>query len=104
MCAIDGSGLDLLRLRIRESLAEAGSSLAADAMVLAPRQETAMKRAVDLLAEARQRLVLSSAQLEDPELVAGSMRDALDSLGEITGVISPDEILDRVFSSFCIGK
>jgi tRNA modification GTPase len=104
VCAIDGSGLDLLRLRIRESLAKAGSSLAADAMVLAPRQETAIKRAVDLLAEARQRLVLSSTQLEDPELVAGSMRDALDSLGEITGVISPDEILDRVFSSFCIGK
>ena len=104
VCAIDGTGLDALRDLIQDRLAEAGSSLAADAMVLAPRQETAMKLAMDRLAETRQRLSHSSDAIADPELVAGLMRDALDQLGEITGLITPDEILDRVFSSFCIGK
>ncbi|MBG81470.1 MAG: hypothetical protein CMJ39_12290 [Phycisphaerae bacterium] len=104
VCAMDGTGLDKLRVLIRARLAEAGSCLAADAMVLAPRQEVAMKLALDRLEEARKRLSLSKEAIDDPELVAGLMRDALDQLGEITGVISPDEILDRVFSSFCIGK
>ncbi|MCH2151864.1 MAG: 50S ribosome-binding GTPase [Phycisphaerales bacterium] len=104
VCAMDGTGLDQLRVLIRARLAEAGSSLAGDAMVLAPRQEVAMKLALDRLEEAKQRLSFSKEAIDDPELVAGLMRDALDQLGEITGVISPDEILDRVFSSFCIGK
>ena len=39
-----------------------------------------------------------------PELLAAELRGALDLLGEITGSISPDEVLGRIFSQFCIGK
>jgi tRNA modification GTPase len=39
-----------------------------------------------------------------PELLAAEMRIALDLLGQITGTISPDEVLGRIFSQFCIGK
>ena len=38
------------------------------------------------------------------ELLAESLRQAADTLGEITGRISADELLGRIFSSFCIGK
>lgn len=38
------------------------------------------------------------------ELVAGSLRLALDELGLVTGRIYTDDILDRIFSRFCIGK
>jgi tRNA modification GTPase len=38
------------------------------------------------------------------ELIAVDLRDALDHLGVILGVIYTDDILDRVFSKFCIGK
>ena len=38
------------------------------------------------------------------ELAALELRDALDSLGAILGVISPDDVLGLVFSRFCIGK
>jgi tRNA modification GTPase len=38
------------------------------------------------------------------ELLSIEMRDALDSIGSITGGISTEEILDRIFSDFCIGK
>jgi tRNA modification GTPase len=38
------------------------------------------------------------------ELIAVDLRDALDQLGVILGVIYTDDILDRVFSKFCIGK
>jgi tRNA modification GTPase len=38
------------------------------------------------------------------ELVAVDIRAAADALAEITGAITTDEILERIFSSFCIGK
>jgi tRNA modification GTPase len=39
-----------------------------------------------------------------PEVIAVELRDALDALGAIVGTVSPDELLGRVFSKFCIGK
>ncbi|MBN2312262.1 MAG: tRNA uridine-5-carboxymethylaminomethyl(34) synthesis GTPase MnmE [Candidatus Hydrogenedentes bacterium] len=39
-----------------------------------------------------------------PEFLSIDLRDALDALGEITGETTPEDILDRIFSSFCIGK
>jgi tRNA modification GTPase len=38
------------------------------------------------------------------ELVARDLRDALDHLGRVSGVVTPDDLLSHVFSSFCIGK
>lgn len=38
------------------------------------------------------------------EFLAFELREALDALGEITGETAPDEILNRIFSRFCIGK
>ena len=39
-----------------------------------------------------------------PEFLSLDLRAALDALGEITGETTPDDILDRIFSTFCIGK
>ena len=38
------------------------------------------------------------------ELVASHLRDALDHLGQIVGAVYTDDLLDRIFSRFCIGK
>ncbi|HSG73200.1 MAG TPA: hypothetical protein VLA12_22485, partial [Planctomycetaceae bacterium] len=38
------------------------------------------------------------------ELIAMDLRQALDGLGKILGVVHTDDILDRIFSKFCIGK
>jgi tRNA modification GTPase len=49
--------------------------------------------------------VLASIQADlSPEFVAIDVRDALDSLGLIIGATYTDDILDRIFSQFCIGK
>jgi len=44
------------------------------------------------------------AAFPEPELVAYDVRSALDVLGEITGEVTNAEILDAIFSGFCIGK
>tara|TARA_B100002051_G_C16602288_1_gene568696 strand:+ start:135 stop:458 length:324 start_codon:yes stop_codon:yes gene_type:complete len=99
-------GLDELRTLIVDRLDLRRSSLSADTLVLAPRQETALRTARTRLEDAVHLLErMGSDQVDDlPELVAGLLRESLDAIGEINGVISPDEILDRVFSTFCIGK
>jgi tRNA modification GTPase len=38
------------------------------------------------------------------ELIALELRDALDHLGRVLGQVTPDDVLGRVFATFCIGK
>lgn len=45
-----------------------------------------------------------TAEPSTEELVAVEIRDALDQLGQVVGAVFTDDLLDRVFSKFCIGK
>ena len=38
------------------------------------------------------------------ELIVAELRLALDAIGQVVGVVYTDDVLDRVFSRFCIGK
>ncbi|MBI2619107.1 MAG: tRNA uridine-5-carboxymethylaminomethyl(34) synthesis GTPase MnmE [Ignavibacteriales bacterium] len=64
-------------------------------------------RHYDALRRARESLLLaieSQRNGESGEFVAVDLRAALDSLGEITGVVTTDDILNDIFSRFCVGK
>jgi tRNA modification GTPase len=39
-----------------------------------------------------------------PEFLAVELRDALDAIGEILGITTTEDILNTIFSNFCIGK
>jgi tRNA modification GTPase len=54
--------------------------------------------------EALERAAMAVHQKESNEFIALELRSALDSLGEIIGVVTTEEILDSIFSKFCIGK
>jgi len=55
--------------------------------------------------QALQRAVVAARQASiGDELIAVDLRDGLDQLGVVLGVIYTDDILDRIFSKFCIGK
>ena len=58
----------------------------------------------ELLGEALERLRRALELQEDLELAAEDVRLAGRALDRITGRIDPEDVLDRVFSSFCIGK
>lgn len=60
----------------------------------------ALMKAQDLVNTGRQQLVSSGAG----ELLAEDLRQAQNHLSEITGQFSSDDLLGRIFSSFCIGK
>ncbi len=58
----------------------------------------------DLLAEASERLRHALSQDESLELAAEDVRLAARALDRITGRIDPEQVLGRIFSTFCIGK
>ncbi len=95
-------GLDPLREAIYDA-ALAGRRGGADSegiIITNMRHRDALVRTHEALGRAALRLK-EEAPLEIPAL---ELREALDSLGEIVGTVSTDEILDRIFSEFCIGK
>jgi tRNA modification GTPase len=57
-----------------------------------------------LLASAAALLERLSASLPGDELLAEDLRAAVDQLGELIGVTTPDEVLGAIFARFCIGK
>ncbi|HEX5243860.1 MAG TPA: tRNA modification GTPase [Tepidisphaeraceae bacterium] len=62
-------------------------------------------RHVQSIEEARTALSQAANQTSaTPELLAMELREALDALGRIAGRVTPDDVLGRVFSTFCIGK
>ena len=61
-------------------------------------------RHAESLAEAGRRLRAALAEVEAPELAAENVRLAARALARVTGRIDSEDVLDKVFSSFCIGK
>jgi tRNA modification GTPase len=101
-----GHGLDALRAAIAQRLADRTVSLAADAVVLRPRHEAALRSAHRHLVEASATLepVLAERHLPHVELVATTLRAGLNDLGRLAGDVTPDDVLGRIFATFCVGK
>ncbi len=93
-------GLDGLRAAIRSRLTPDRLEAQDSVLVTNIRHASALDRALQGVEQAR-----CSVEAGRPgELVAMDLRIAADALGEITGVITTDEILERIFAEFCIGK
>lgn len=96
--ALTGKGLDALRAHLKDSVSfqAAGNG-----------SISARRRHLEALARAREHVESAAAQLEQRragELVAEELRLAQLALDEITGVFTADDLLGRIFGSFCIGK
>jgi len=105
LCALDGWRVDALKRAIADACARArGASALAR---VAPRHALALARSAQSVNAALE--ILGGAQDDsrsapDEELIAQRLRDALAALGEISGKTPPDDVLGRIFASFCIGK
>lgn len=95
-----GFGLGDVQLAIRSHVSQPSLEPHEGMAVTSLRHRTALERARISIREA----LTSTCDGIEPEFVAMDLRGAADALGEITGVITSDDILDRIFSEFCIGK
>ena len=97
--AKNGFGIDDLKKGILQIL---GWESHADDLILArQRHIDALNKALKHLMHSQTYLSQGNASLE---LFAEELRLAQDELGEITGKLLPDDLLGKIFSSFCIGK
>lgn len=98
LSATSGEGADLLREHLKECMGFQG----ADSGTISAR-----RRHLDALARASEHLREAQRQLLDRragELMAEELRCTQQCLGEITGELTSDDLLGRIFASFCIGK
>lgn len=96
--ALTGAGLDALRALLARQVGYAGP---------AEGGITARRRHLDILARARSHFLAGAAALAEQqagELLAEELREVQQALAEITGEFSSDDLLGRIFASFCIGK
>jgi tRNA modification GTPase len=96
--ALTGEGLETLRAHLKTCMGY--RALESGTVSARQRHLTALSRARQHVEEAERRLRDSRAG----ELVAEELRGAQQSLNEITGEFTSEDLLGRIFGSFCIGK
>ena len=98
LAAKSAQGLETLRDHLKQCM---GFATTTEGGFLARRRHLdALQRALSCLHQGQDQLQGFGAG----ELLAEDLRAAQDALGEITGVMTSDDLLGRIFSSFCIGK
>ncbi len=100
--ALAGEGLDRLRGRIMEEISRrVGAGTDFPVAAISARQRVAIEAAhseVELFAEAWRRAELPAS------VAAAHVRGAIGALDNLIGVVDADDVLSRVFSTFCVGK
>ena len=98
--ALTGAGIDELKKAMREMALKGGLEVLSGPVITRLRH----KRALERLA---QHLELAAGDIREDMLLdrlSIDLRDALDDLGEVVGLVTSEDILSRIFSEFCIGK
>ncbi len=95
-----GEGIDILFEKLKEKSLGSQSYSEKSAIVSNLRHFQALKKAKDSLIDAER----SIKEKLTGEFIATDLRNAESSLGEIIGKVTSDDILNNIFSQFCIGK
>jgi tRNA modification GTPase len=98
--AQNGQGLPELRSALATALKLNANAASTDEVVINTRHQTLLEQAIQALRQALEQKKLNTP----PELVSSDLREALHAIGEIVGQVSNEDILDRLFKNFCIGK
>ena len=100
LSAKTGKGINELRETIYNLFITDKGALSEGRLVTNIRHKDALKRALESLEQAKSSLSAKSSE----EFIALDIRQALNALGEIIGETTTEDILDNIFSNFCVGK
>ncbi|NJK92416.1 MAG: tRNA uridine-5-carboxymethylaminomethyl(34) synthesis GTPase MnmE [Blastochloris sp.] len=98
--SVTGQGLAELRQALIKTLQLNQQAASLDAVAINARHQSLLTQADLALSEALELQHRAAA----PELVSSHLRQALHALGELIGQVSNEDILDRLFQNFCLGK
>ena len=99
--AKDNIGIEDMEERIYSYIVEENVEDSSEKLIITNiRHKTALEKTKDAI-----RNIFETIDAEMPmDLISVDLKEALDSLSEITGEISSEDILDHVFGNFCVGK
>ena len=97
---LTSDGLDCLAGEISNRVLSGKFDAGASLIAINARHQACLKSAADLLQAVRRLLVAK----ELPEFIAIDLRFALDFIGQVIGKVDTEDLLDKIFSTFCIGK
>ncbi len=97
--ALRGTGLDELKDKIFETALH-GKVVPSTEIVTNVRHMYALEKALASINS----FLKEVNKKTPPEFLSVELREALDAIGEIIGITTPEDILNRIFSNFCIGK
>jgi tRNA modification GTPase len=98
--AESGSGIEELKGSVFERVVRHGVEAGADLVLSRKRHKVAMEKAVESI----ERGMNGVAEGISCEFISADLRDALNCIGEVAGETTTEDILDKIFSEFCIGK
>jgi tRNA modification GTPase len=97
---LTGKGINHLKKKLLECINAKMPDLTSGVMVTSARHQQKLKQAVKHLRASKKKM----SQSDSPEITAFELRQAAGAIDEITGKVYTEDILDRIFSRFCIGK
>jgi tRNA modification GTPase len=100
LSARTGEGLEALKNRVVEWFQKDHPLETTPALVPTLRQKIILERAREALQEAHREM----SQKVSAEFIAVNMQEALDQLGSLVGKATSEDVLEKIFSRFCIGK
>ena len=101
LSTVTGEGFEALCKRIVNLLMADIPQTGDDALVIqSDRQKENLQRCIESLEAARMALSVDLPL----DIISMDIQEALEALGELTGEVTTDDILDRIFGSFCVGK
>ncbi len=98
--ALNREGIDTLIQILKDQALSEGLPKEGELVLTSLRHRNSLVRANESIAQAEKSLRKNMSQ----EFIALDLRGALESIGEITGQTTPEDVLNHIFSEFCIGK
>lgn len=95
-----GEGLDALRQAIHDRVVGNHRFLERPTAAVNARHRDCLQKAITGLEQG----IASLTEEISPEFISLELREALDFLGEVVGKVDTEQLLDRIFANFCIGK
>jgi tRNA modification GTPase len=100
VCCLTGQGIEKLKDEVKDSVWSGEIRAEMLETMINSRHQNALARS----REATQRTIDALKSEQTLELVAMDLRIAVNAIGEIVGKTTTDDLLDSIFSQFCIGK
>ena len=89
---------------LADNLEQTPATVGSESIIMGQRQRSAVTGALEALRRAADLSKGASETIDCADALAFELREALENLGSITGEITTEDLLHRIFENFCIGK